>query len=156
MKKLIELNSFELKNSKFLLKKIKKKHVVSPWIENTLKNIKFKKKYKFPIRVVEINLKNDLKLNKPSYLYVIHKKINYFGYKLIPPEIAIYSCLFLKNKKPGKWQRFGTPLRSLIDDDSIPHLPKLGYGLNKTFIETYWAYKKAVFHPHNNFIVIKK
>ena len=44
MKKLIELNSFEFKNSKFLLKKIKKKYVVSPWIENTLKKVKFKKR----------------------------------------------------------------------------------------------------------------
>ena len=33
--------------------------------------------------------------------------------------------------------------KGLIDDDSIPHLPKLGYGLNKKFIETYWAYKKS-------------
>ena len=63
MKKLIELNSFELKNSKFLLKKIKKKYVVSPWIENTLRKVKFKKKYNFPIKVVEINLKNDLKIS---------------------------------------------------------------------------------------------
>jgi hypothetical protein len=27
--------------------------------------------------------------------------------------------------------------------------------LNKYFIETYWAYKRAIFHPHNEFIVCK-
>ena len=28
--------------------------------------------------------------------------------------------------------------------------------LNKLFIETYWSYPKAIFHPHNEFVVMKK
>ena len=43
----------------------------------------------------------------------------------------------------------------MIDTDGVPHLPKLGSALNKIFIETYWAYKGAIFHPHNEFIITK-
>ena len=42
----------------------------------------------------------------------------------------------------------------MIDDDKVPHLPKVGYALNTYFIETYWAYENAIFFPHNEFIVI--
>ena len=41
----------------------------------------------------------------------------------------------------------------MVDVDGIPHLPKIGYGLNKYFIETYWSYPKAIFHPKNDFVV---
>ena len=41
----------------------------------------------------------------------------------------------------------------VVDSDGIPHLPKIGYALNCYFVETYWSYPKAVFHPHNSFIV---
>ena len=34
-------------------------------------------------------------------------------------------------------------------------MPKLGKALNKYFIETYWSYPDAVFHPHNEFVVEK-
>ena len=47
------------------------------------------------------------------------------------------------------------PLDSMIDSDGVPHLPKLGKGLGKLFIETYWSYPGAIFHPHNDFIVKK-
>ena len=43
----------------------------------------------------------------------------------------------------------------MIDSDGVPHLPKLGRALNKNFIETYWSYPNAIFHPHNEFIVCK-
>ena len=44
----------------------------------------------------------------------------------------------------------------MVDTDGVPHLPKLGKALGKFFIETYWSYPKAIFHPHNEFIVLKK
>ena len=44
----------------------------------------------------------------------------------------------------------------MIDTDNVPHLPKLGSALGKYFIETYWSYPKAIFHPHNEFVVYKK
>ena len=44
----------------------------------------------------------------------------------------------------------------MIDTDKVPHLPKLEELLKKYFIETYWSYPDAIFHPHNEFIVTKK
>ena len=44
----------------------------------------------------------------------------------------------------------------MIDSDGVPHLPKLGSALGKLFVETYWSYPKAIFHPHNDFLVLKK
>ena len=58
-------------------------------------------------------------------------------------------------QKTGEWLRFATPFNSLIDSDGVPHLPKLGKALGKYFIETYWSYPDAVFHPHNEFVVKK-
>ena len=42
-----------------------------------------------------------------------------------------------------------------MDSDNVPHLPKLGSALGKLFIETYWSYPGAIFHPHNDFLVQK-
>ena len=52
----------------------------------------------------------------------------------------------------GEWLRIAVPFRSMIDSDNVPHLPKLGSALGKLFIETYWSYPKAIFHPKNEFI----
>ena len=46
-------------------------------------------------------------------------------------------------------------MKSMIDTDNVPHLPKLGKALNSFFLETYWAYPGAIFHPHNEFVVCK-
>ena len=43
----------------------------------------------------------------------------------------------------------------MVDSDKVPHLPKLGSALGKLFIETYWSYPGAIFHPHNDFLVVK-
>ena len=52
--------------------------------------------------------------------------------------------------------RFATPLNSMVDSDGVPHLPKLGRALGLYFIETYWSYPKAIFHPHNDFVMMVK
>ena len=49
-----------------------------------------------------------------------------------------------------------TPLNSMIDSDGVPHLPKLGKALGFYFVETYWSYPKAIFHPHNDFVMMIK
>ena len=46
-------------------------------------------------------------------------------------------------------------MNSLVDSDNVPHLVKLGKALNSYFIETYWSYPGAIFHPHNEFVFIK-
>ena len=43
---------------------------------------------------------------------------------------------------------------SMVDTDGVPHLPKIGKALGSYFVETYWSYPKAIFHPHNEFIVV--
>ena len=70
----------------------------------------------------------------------------------MPPQIALYSRLKYNEQPNGEWLRFATPFDSMIDSDGTPHLPKLGKSLGQYFIETYWSYPKAIFHPHNEFV----
>ena len=95
-------------------------------------------------------------LDNPVELQMIYKKIEKLGYKLVPPEIAIYVRLIYKEQPIGEWLRFATPLNSMIDSDGVPHLPKLGKALGLYFVETYWSYPKAIFHPHNDFVIMTK
>lgn len=154
----LKIDNFPCNNGKDLLKILKRnKIMLSPWIEDYL----IKKKHfqdvnkSLPCKLYMINLKEDLELKKETFLKDIYKSIKKKGYQLIDPEIALYSRIFIKQKKLGSWIRFATPLNSMIDSDGVPHLPKIGYALSKYFLETYWAYPKAIFHPHNDFIVCK-
>ena len=155
----LKINNFPFKNGNDLLITLKKnKIMLSPWIEDyLLKKKNFQKIDKLlPCKLYKIHLKNDLNIKNEIFLKDIYKSIKIKGYSLIQPEIALYSRIFIKQKKLGSWIRFATPLNSMIDSDGVPHLPKIGYALKKYFLETYWAYPKAVFHPHNYFIVCKK
>jgi hypothetical protein len=130
----------------------KKNYQLSPWIINIFRNNKKYSKYKLPkifyrIKVVELGFK------KPVQLHKIYKKIKKKGYSLIDPSIALYIRTIYNEQKKGEWLRFATPMNGMIDGDGVPHLPKLGKALNLFFIETYWSYKNAIFHPHNEFIV---
>jgi hypothetical protein len=125
---------------------------LSPWIINIFRNNKKYSKYKFPkifyrIKVIELGFK------KPTQLHKIYKKIKDKGYCLVDPSVALYMRTIYNEQKKGEWLRFATPMNAMLDSDGVPHLPKLGSALNLFFIETYWSYKKAIFHPHNEFIV---
>ena len=85
-------------------------------------------------------------------IYVEFKKL---GYELVEPEMALITRLNYDEQEKGEWLRFATDFNVMIDSDKVPHLPKLGRALGKYFIETYWSYPDAVFHPHNDFIVKK-
>ena len=91
--------------------------------------------------------KEVVKIESRGYKKAIKK-----GYNLVPPEIAIYSRLIYTKQKTGEWIRFATPFYSMVDSDKVPHLPKLGKALGCYFLETYWSYPKAIFHPKNQFI----
>jgi len=135
---------------------LKKKGIIlSPWIEN----IYFNKKNKIKLSKDEVNLYRikvkNLGFKKVTTLQKIYKKILDNGYSLVEPDLALRARTYYKNQRKGEWLRFATPFNSMIDSDGIPHLPKLGRALNKYFIETYWSYKKAIFHPHNEFVVKK-
>jgi len=138
------------------LKYLKKNGVIlSPWIENIYLNKTNKIKLtKNTVKLYRIKVKN-LGFKKPTTLEKIYKRIKQENFKLIQPDIALRTRLLYKGQKKGEWLRFATPFNSMIDADKVPHLPKLGKALNKLFIETYWSYKKAIFHPHNEFIVCK-
>ena len=74
------------------------------------------------------------------------------------PEVAaVVARLIMDNsQKVGEWIRFATPLNSMIDTDNVPHLPKFGRALGFYFLETYWSYPKAIFHPKNKFFFMIK
>ena len=135
---------------------IKKGHVLSPWIIDIFNN----KKNNILINnqsfnLYKIKVKN-LGFKKATKLKYIYKKILLNNYDLVSPDLALRTRFFYKEQKTGEWLRFATPFNSMIDTDKVPHLPKLGRALQKYFIETYWSYPDAIFHPHNEFIITKK
>jgi hypothetical protein len=149
--KVIEKVKFQDTNHciKFLKRK---NYQLSPWIINIFRNNKKYSKYKFPkifyrVKVIELGFK------KPVQLHKIYKKIKEKGYSLVDPSMALYIRTIYNEQKKGEWLRFATPMNGMVDSDGVPHLPKLGRALNLFFIETYWSYKNAIFHPHNEFIV---
>lgn len=150
------IDDFNSDNIEGYLKELKlKKYVLSEWILDVFKNYKSKiKKNEFPITLYRIFVK-DLNIHKPTTLKKIYKELIIKDYQLVQPELVLITRLKYNEQKTGEWLRFATPFNSLIDSDGVPHLPKLGKALNKFFIETYWSYPEAIFHPHNEFVVKK-
>ncbi len=149
------ISDVRVKNLHKCLVKLKKRYVVSHWVEDIIRKNR-NKKYKKNriINLYRVNVKN-LGFNKPTTLKKIYHKIKSNGFSLVPMEYAIYSRFIYDEQPSGEWLRIAVPFSSMIDSDGVPHLPKLGKGLGKLFIETYWSYPDAVFHPHNDFIVKK-
>ena len=145
------------KSIKDCLNKNKKSKIyISPWIEDIIKN----KKNKFILNKKKVFLYRikvrDLGFKKATKLKDIYKKLKQKKFELVSLDHALMARISYKNQKTGEWLRFATPFNSMIDSDGVPHLPKLGKALNKFFIETYWSYPNAIFHPHNEFVVCKK
>ena len=132
----------------------KKKIILSHWVFDIVRNkknkiqITKKKVYLFRIKV------SDLGFKKPTTLKKIYSKFKLNKYLLVPPDIALRTRLIYKEQKKGEWLRFATPLDSMVDTDGVPHLPKIGKALGSYFVETYWSYPKAIFHPYNEFIAV--
>lgn len=153
----LKIEKFKFKNALECLNSYdKNKFKFSPWIEDIVK----KNNYVFnqnllPVKLVRKSLK-ELGFNKPIELEEVYESIKKHGLGLVTPEIAIYARLLYLDQPNGEWLRFATPFDSMIDTDGVPHLPKLGKALKSYFIETYWSYPKAIFHPHNDFILISK
>lgn len=137
-------------------KKLKKRKIIlSPWIENIFKNKKNKIKYNHKdFYLYRVNVKK-LGFKKATKLKLIYRELKKRNLNLVPPDVALRARFEYLDQKKGEWLRFATPFNAMIDTDGIPHLPKLGCALGKYFIETYWSYPDAIFHPHNEFIVIK-
>lgn len=149
-----EIKSIEHSTCEECVKDLKEKNYkLSLWIENIVKVNNYKySKHKFPIRLTRKSV-SDFGFNQPTELQLIYEEIKKKDYELVSPEIAIFSRKLYDEQPTGEWLRFATPLNAMIDSDGVPHLPKLGKALGHFFIETYWSYPKAIFHPHNEFIV---
>ena len=96
-----------------------------------------------------------MNFNKPTELEKVYEKAKKINLKLVDPVIALVCRELYLDQPKGEWLRFATPFNSMIDSDGVPHIPKLGKALNLLFIETYWSYPQAIFHPHNEFIFCK-
>ena len=140
-----------------LLIKLKKDgHIISHWIENIVKrNIYDFRRHKFPVHLVRKKLK-DFGFEGATELQAVYTEIEKNGYELVAPEIAIFARKIYNEQPTGEWLRFATALNTMVDSDGVQHLPKLGRALGLTFVETYWAYPKAIFHPHNEFVMVRK
>tara|TARA_Y100000816_G_C26081736_1_gene570207 strand:+ start:790 stop:1284 length:495 start_codon:yes stop_codon:yes gene_type:complete len=139
------------------IKKLKKSGIIlSPWIENIFKNKKNNIIYNYKNYELYKVKVSDLGFSRATKLKNIYFRIKKINYSLVPPDVALRTRKLYKNQKRGEWIRFATPFNSMIDNDNIPHLPKLGSALGKLFIETYWSYPDAVFYPHNEFIITKE
>ena len=151
--KKIEINHSNLDDC---IRDLKKNGIeLSPWIINIYKNKKNKIIYnKKTFILYRIKVK-ELGFRKATKLKDIYKSLKKNDFKLVPPDVALRSRFVYLKQKKGEWLRFATPMKSMIDTDGIYHLPKLGSALGKYFIETYWAYPNAIFHPHNEFVVTK-
>ena len=130
--------------------------VVSHFVKNIYINSKNKLNYPDmeDIDLFKVKL-SYLGFNKQTELQSFYSKILSEGYNLVNPLVALISREHYLEQKNREWLRFATPHDGLIDTDGTPHLIKLGKALNIFFIETYWSYPKAIFHPHNEFIISK-
>ena len=146
----------EIKKSKEYLTDLKNSgYVTSPWIENIFlskeySNIKNKKFYLSRYFLSEIGFLG------PTKLKDIYERFYELNLGLVYPILSLILRLNYNEQSKGEWLRIAVPFDSMIDADGVPHLPKLGHALNKFFIETYWSYPEAIFHPHNEFVVLEK
>jgi hypothetical protein len=134
----------------------KKNYIVSHWIRDIAKRTKTDiTSIKFPVELIRVKV-SDLGIKNPTTLKEIYNLLEKKELQPIDPLIAINARFHYDEQPKGEWLRMAVPFDSMIDSDGIPHLPKLGQGLNLLFLETYWSYPGAIFHPHNDFVVQKK
>lgn len=152
--KIIKKLNFD--NSLDLLADLKKKNFkTSPWIDDIFGKIIIDlREIKLPIELYRVSLK-DLGFKNPVELENVYKVAEKHNFKLVDPIIALLCRELYLEQPTGEWLRFATPFKSMIDSDGVPHIPKLGKALSSFFIETYWSYPRAIFHPHNEFVFCK-
>ena len=134
---------------------LKKNYKVSHWIRDIAKRTKTDfKNIKFPVVLTRVKV-SELGVKSATTLKTIYNLLEKNNLKLVDPLIAINARFYYDEQPKGEWLRFAVPFNSMIDSDGVPHLPKLGQGLGMYFLETYWSYPDAIFHPHNEFVVQK-
>ena len=127
----------------------------SLWIDDIFKKKSFNiQKIELPVYLYRISLKS-LGFKGPTELQRVYETAMLKNYKLVDPILALICRELYLEQPTGEWLRFATPFDSMIDSDGVSHLPKLGKALNSFFVETYWSYPKAIFHPYNEFVFSK-
>lgn len=109
----------------------------------------------WPLPLIRVRL-SLLGLIGPVLLKDFYETANAAGLESVPPEAALALRLNYDEQPRGEWLRMATDMDQMIDSDFVPHLPKLGSALGRFYLETYWAYPNAVFHPHNEFVMIDR
>ena len=129
---------------------------VSDWIIDVVTKPNFLINEKsWPLPLVRVKLES-LGFKEPTTLENFYKTATAAGFELCPPEAALALRFNYDEQPTGEWLRVAIGMDKMIDSDGVPHLPKLGAALKKFYLETYWAYPHAVFHPHNEFVMIDR
>ena len=129
---------------------------VSDWIIDIVSKLDFSSgDIQWPLPLVRVRVAS-LGFTSPLHLSELYQAAEKQGYEKLPIEAALSLRMHYDEQPTGEWLRMGTPMDVMIDSDGVPHLPKLGKALGKYYIETYWSYPQAVFHPHNEFVFIDR
>ena len=135
-----------------VLELLSKDYKLSDWIIDISTRLNSKLNTEYDIWLVSLK---DLGFSGPTKLQDVYEQLKINGFSPLPPEIGLMLRMSYDNQPAAEWVRIATPLNSMIDRDGIPHLPKLGSGLGNLYLETYWSWPEAIFHPHNEFLVQK-
>ena len=135
---------------------IKRGYRLSDWIINIASRSDFPiDTTAWPLPLVRVSL-GLLGFEGPTTLKDFYSAADGEGFENPSPEAAL-ALRFNYDEQPiGEWLRVATKMDQMVDSDKVPHLPKLGKALNHFYIETFWAYPNAVFHPHNEFVMVDR
>ena len=108
---------------------------------------------RWPLPLVRVKLEM-FGFKEPTTLEEFYNVALGEGFENPPPESALALRLKYDEQPKGEWLRVATKMDAMVDSDDVPHLPKLGAAINRFYLETYWAYSGAIFHPHNEFVMV--
>ena len=131
---------------------------ISDWIIDIASKQDFITPIEWPLPLVRVSLAS-LGFTGPTHLadfYDAAVGAEGAGFENPTPEVALALRFNYDEQPTGEWLRVGTKLDAMIDSDGVPHLPKLGKALGKYYLESYWSYPQAIFHPHNEFVLIDR
>lgn len=129
---------------------------ISDWILDVVQNPDFViVDVVWPLPLVRVRL-DMLGFSGPTQLENFYRVAKGEGFETCPPEVSLALRFEYDEQPTGEWLRVAIELDQMIDSDGVPHLPKLGAALKRFYLETYWAYPQAVFHPHNEFVMIDR
>ena len=131
---------------------IKNNIKISDWIQDIFQRLEKTVLLKDKLDLVRVSLA-DLGFDGPTRLKDFYAAAKQRGLKCLTPQQALLVRLEYKEQPIKEWLRIAIEMNEMIDSDDVPHLPKMGHALSNLYIETYWAWPDAIFHPHNEFVM---